>query len=176
MKILNKILIIALVLTALNSCSVFKKKDENNSEKVVKKKRINPNVMERAEEQKDSIFGKSIGGGSGAVYDFATSNVLWRASLEVVEFMPLQQVDYSGGIIITDWYSSINTEEKIKITFRFLSPELAPSSLKIISHKQICKASNNCSVTQLSEDFNSKIKNQVIEKARKIKILDEEKK
>ena len=41
----------------------------------------------------------------GGVFDFASSNELWRASLDTIDFMPLSSVNYSGGIIITDWYS-----------------------------------------------------------------------
>ena len=43
-------------------------------------------------------------GSKGGVFEFASSNELWRASLDVVDFMPLASVNYSGGIIITDWY------------------------------------------------------------------------
>ena len=42
----------------------------------------------------------------GGVFDFASSNELWRASLDVISFMPLVSANYSGGIIITDWYSN----------------------------------------------------------------------
>ncbi len=34
--------------------------------------------------------------------------LLWRASLEILDFIPLTTVDYSGGIIITDWYNDKN--------------------------------------------------------------------
>ena len=46
-----------------------------------------------------------IGVGSKTTYEFSTSNPMWRASLEVLDFIPLSTVDYSGGMIITDWYS-----------------------------------------------------------------------
>ena len=66
-------------------------------------------------------------------YQFSTSNPLWRASLELIDFIPLSTVDYSGGIIITDWYSdSSSSNESIKITIRFLSNEIQTNSLKIL--------------------------------------------
>ena len=48
---------------------------------------------------------------------------MWRASLETLDFLPLTTVDYSGGIIITDWYfdNTGKSEESIKISIRFLS-------------------------------------------------------
>ena len=36
----------------------------------------------------------------GGVFEFATSNELWRASLDTIDFMPLASVNYSGGIIL----------------------------------------------------------------------------
>ena len=63
-------------------------------------------------------------GGSATNYEFSTSNPMWRASLEILDFLPLSTVDYSGGMIITDWYSESNSDESIKITIRFLSNEV----------------------------------------------------
>jgi len=61
----------------------------------------------------------------GGVFEFASSNELWRASLDVIDFMPLTSVNYSGGIIITDWYSNKKKQnESIKITIRFLTNEI----------------------------------------------------
>ena len=64
---------------------------------------------------------------------------MWRASLETLDFLPLTTVDYSGGMIITDWYSeNNNNNESIKITVRFLSNEIRSDSLKLIVHKKNC--------------------------------------
>ena len=68
----------------------------------------------------------------GGVFDFASSNELWRASLDVIDFMPLASVNYSGGIIITDWYSeNQNPNESIKISIRFLTNEIRSDALDI---------------------------------------------
>ena len=99
--------------------------------------------------------GVSIGGLTkgmrGTNYEFSTSNPMWRASLEVLDFIPLTTVDYSGGIIITDWYSDndSNERESLKISVRFLSNEIRSDSLKIVIHKKNCRTSENCSVTLL---------------------------
>jgi hypothetical protein len=70
--------------------------------------------------------------------NLATSNPMWRASLEILDFLPLTTVDYSGGIIITDWYSDNGNNDSIKITVRFLSNEIRSDNLKIIVHKKNC--------------------------------------
>jgi len=68
----------------------------------------------------------------GGVFEFASSNEMWRASLDVIDFMPLTSVNYSGGIIITDWYNTENNaNESIKITIRFLDNEIRSDALDI---------------------------------------------
>lgn len=181
MKKIFNIFTLILCLFSLISCSSFNSEKSNKEgETVFKKKRINPNVDERARAEADKGGGilNKIGGGSsgGGNFEFASSNVMWRATLEAVQFMPLQQVDYAGGLIITDWYSKNSSNESVKITFRFLSSELATSSIKIISHKRICNNVNNCETKELSQEFNENVKSQVLKKAREIKLKDEVKK
>lgn len=177
MKFSRYILVVILAIT-LSNCSLFKKDQNSEENPVVKKKRINPNVSERAKEARDRglvLFGKKVG--ENATVSFATSNPMWRASLEVLDFMPLEAIDYSGGIISTDWYKK-NTldKEEIKIRVEFLSNELSPSSIKIISHKRICEQNFNCKIIKSSEKLTKKIKNSILNKARQIKIDDENKK
>jgi len=110
-------------------------------------------------------------------FRFSSSNVLWRASLKTLEFMPLLNADYSGGIIITDWYSdNINSDEQIKIQIRFLSNEVRSDSLEINVHKKKCDISNRCSQILLKNSFPQDIKDSILTKARQIKIEDEKSK
>ena len=149
---------------------------EKEEETTIKNKRFNPNVRERAlGANTDGIFFNKDKGGSGT-FEFATSNPLWRASLEVLEFMPLQALSYSGGLISTDWYSKGSLDESIKIAVRFNSKELAISSFTVVSYKKICTNGNNCKIIDGSTEFNSTIKSQIINKARAIKIAEEKKK
>jgi len=126
------------------------------------------------EEGRGVKIGSVIGGRSGTNYEFSTSNPLWRASLETLDFLPLTTVDYSGGTIITDWYSDdSDTKSSLKITIRFLSNEITANSLKIIVHKKNCKTINSCSVkllekTKIKEELNSVI-------IKKAALLDKEK-
>ena len=77
---------------------------------------------------------------------------MWRASLEVLDFLPLTTVDYSGGMIITDWYSENSQNDSIKISVRFLSNEIAPENLKILVHKKTCSQKNICKTSLLQND------------------------
>jgi hypothetical protein len=87
-------------------------------------------------------------------FQFASSNPMWRASLDVLEFAPLLNANYSGGIIITDWISNEdpNSNEFYKITIKFLSNEIRADALKIILHEKNCNTSNLCKVSELSSN------------------------
>jgi hypothetical protein len=155
------------------SCS--KEKDGQNE--VVKKKEIEPNVETRAREfaDKKPLWSSSRSRSNGGSYEFANANVLWKASLETLNFIPLQSANYSGGIIITDWYSSeLSSNESIKIEVRFLSSELATTSIKVVSYKKNC-VSQNCTVSKLASQFNQDIQSKILEKARTISIEDNKK-
>ena len=93
---------------------------------------------------------------------------MWRATFDVIDFMPLVTVDYSGGMIITDWYTDANTtEESLKFTIRFLSNEVRSDSLKIIIHKKTCKSKGgNCIVKKISSPkLEQTIRADIIKKA-----------
>jgi hypothetical protein len=151
----------------LTSCS--SKKNENDE--IVKKELKNPNLVERAKENaaKNPIFDSSRKKSSGT-FEFSTSNVLWRATLKTLDFIPLNNTDYSGGMIVTDWYG--NSSEQIKISVQFLSNELSSTSIKVIAHKKKCKE-NNCFTEPANESFNIEIKDKILNEARAIKINDD---
>ena len=108
-------------------------------------------------------------GNKKTTYEFSTSNPMWRASLEVLDFIPLSTVDYSGGMIITDWYSDNNntSQEALKITVRFLSNEIRADSLKIVVHKKNCKTNNNCNTVLLPNNskINTELHSVILKKA-----------
>jgi len=94
---------------------------------------------------------------------------LWRASLEIIDFMPLTTVDYSGGIIITDWYSdSQDLGESIKITLRFLSNEIRSDSLKVIVHNKKCKSNQNCQINEINSNIKFELQRSILSKAVKL--------
>ena len=124
---------------------------------------------ERAQKNLEEGKGISLGnlGNRKTTYDFSTSNPMWRATFDVIDFMPLVTVDYSGGMIITDWYTDANTtDDSLKFTIRFLSNEIRSDSLKIIIHKKTCNKGMNCIVQKLnSPKLESTIRTDIIKKA-----------
>ena len=114
----------------------------------------------------------------GGVFDFANANELWRASLDVIDFMPLASVNYSGGIIITDWYSENNNpKESIKISIRFLTNEIRSDALAIKIFNRKCENSfTNCKFSEMSGNLSAEIKKEILKKATLYKKKDKEEK
>ena len=99
-------------------------------------------------------------------YQFASSNPMWRATLEILDFLPLANVDYSGGIIITDWYNEgTASDESIKITVRFLTNEIRADGLKIIVHKKKCNIKQKCTVKKVSSALEDELQVAILKKA-----------
>ena len=102
----------------------------------------------------------------GGVFEFASSNELWRASLDILDFMPLASVNYSGGIIITDWYSNDKTsKESIKISIRFLSNEVRSDALDIKVFNRICVDLSNCVVSEKTGNIAPELKVKILKTA-----------
>jgi hypothetical protein len=100
-------------------------------------------------------------------YEFASSNELWRASLDTIDFMPLSSVNYSGGIIITDWYSnSQDSNENIKISIRFLTNEIRSDALDIKVFKKICKTNLNCKTSEGYDELVTELKRKILKTAK----------
>jgi hypothetical protein len=158
-------------LAIFSNCS---KVDPVNSDKVFE---IDP--VKRARENAASgggLFGDIGKQKSSTNFEFASSNVLWRATLKSLDFLPLLNADYSGGIIIYDWYSqSNNPKEQIKISVQFLNNELRSDSIKITAHKKICETTERCSNSTLDQNFASSIKESIIASARTLKIEEAKK-
>ena len=109
-------------------------------------------------------------------YEFSTSNPMWRASLETLDFLPLTTVDYSGGMIITDWYydDTSNSQDAIKISLRFLGNDIRRKNLKVIVHKRSCKSNNNCKISILDQTtIKNELHSTILKKAA---LLDKESK
>ena len=172
----KKILIICVSFSSiLLGCS---KTDPTTGEKVL----IEVDPDKKAREFRDKgggIFGdiNKIGkSSSGGSFEFASSNVLWRATLKSLDFLPLLNADYSGGIIVYDWYSQTNNpKEQIKISVQFLNNELRSDSIKITAHKKICETIERCSNSTLDQNFANSIKDSIITSARTLKIEEAKK-
>jgi len=150
------------VLGFLSSCGIYAPSDARV---------VSPNAKERVkknlEEGKGLSMQKMMGGGLGGTsYQFASSNPMWRATLEILDFLPFANVDYSGGIITTDWYNEgTSSDESIKITVRFLTNEIRSDGLKIIVHKKRCNIQQNCTIKKISSALEQELQIAILKKA-----------
>lgn len=164
-NLLLKIRIICLILLMFttNSCGIYKPVDA---------RKIDPNAKKRAEKNIQEgrgyrLFGKKNNGGT---FEFASSNPMWRASIELLDFAPFSNVDYSGGIIITDWFTDENSleNEYLKITIKFLSNEVRADGLDVIIYKKSCDQQNKCNTIKLDSVLENEIKIAILKKAAQI--------
>lgn len=165
MKILLNFKLLAIIIITsilLSSCGIYKPVDA---------RKVPGQAKDRARQNIDEGRGISIGNvlnkrGSSGNFQFSSSNPLWRASLEIIDFLPLTTVDYSGGIIITDWYNDDQkTNEFIKITIRFLSNEIRADSVKILVHNKKCLTQSNCQVRELKSTISNELSTSIIKRA-----------
>lgn len=156
-----------MLLFLLNSCGAFKyKRSDVKDNPVEAGKRVEKNIAEG----KGIRFGK-FAEKKGGVFDFASSNELWRASIEILDFVPLSNASYSGGIIITDWFNggAEDDNRNLKITIKFLSNEIRSDSVKVDVHERICNTQNNCSTNLVKSKIANEIKVAILKKAAFIK-------
>tara|TARA_B100000941_G_scaffold34646_1_gene20686 strand:+ start:166 stop:750 length:585 start_codon:yes stop_codon:yes gene_type:complete len=169
--ILRKISLLLLISIFLKSCGGFIKRAD------VKDVPIN-DQDKRAKNIKEGK-GITIGGGKkgSGRFDFATSNVMWRATIDILDFVPLATADYGGGVIITDWYSeNMDSNESIKIMINFLSNEIRADGLKIKVYKKICDSNNlKCNTQLMSSSLENEIKVAVLKKAAQLQTQDRKK-
>ena len=126
----------------------------------------NPNerVKKNIEEGKGFRMMDTLKTNKPGSFEFASSNELWRAALDTISFMPLASANYSGGIIITDWYSE-NQNESIKVTLRFLSNEIRSDAINIKIFYKECQETINCKVSERNTELKKELKKQILKKA-----------
>tara|TARA_Y100001954_G_scaffold146220_1_gene155612 strand:+ start:15 stop:602 length:588 start_codon:yes stop_codon:yes gene_type:complete len=150
------------IIIFLNSCGPLKPSPSDA-------RKVSPNVNERVRQNIEQGKGFRLMGGNkqkGGTFDFASSNELWRASLDIIDFMPLLSANYSGGIIITDWYSDgKNAGESIKISIRFLTNEIRSDALNVKVFIKKCKSLENCLVTETKGVLVSELKKKILYQA-----------
>ena len=147
-------------LILLSSCEALKyKKVSAKDYPPDPKERVKKNIEEG---RAFRLTGKNQKGG---VFDFASSNPLWRASLDTINFLPLLSANYSGGIIISDWYSSNSENESIKITIRFLTNEIRADALEVKVFTKKCGIQSNCQITENDGQIVKELKKNILKKA-----------
>ena len=163
LKNIQILLLLSIFFTFLNSCGGFNKTDA---------KKFPPDPKERVKKNLEEGRGftamgafKKRGGSSGD-FDFASSNELWRASLDTIDFMPLVSANYSGGIIITDWYSSgSNINESIKISIRFLTNEVRSDALDIKVFYKNCGQNDSCQISEKKGSLVAELNKKILSRA-----------
>ena len=160
---MNKIFNISLILLfsfLLTNCGkdFFKKSDVKDNPV-----NVNDRVKRNIEEGRGVRFAF---GDKGGKFDFASSNELWRASVEILDFVPLVNASYSGGIIITDWFNGgDNSNRELKITVRFLTNEIRSDALKVTVHEKICSENNRCKTNLIDSKISSEIQLAILKRA-----------
>jgi hypothetical protein len=159
---LIKILLLLQLIILLNSCGplAYKKTDQR---KVSwdPEERVKKNIEEG---KSFKLFDNERR--LGTTYEFASSNELWRATLDIIDFMPLTTANYSGGIIVTDWYSdNQNLNENIKITVRFLTNEIRSDALDLKIFYRNCDSLNKCKIIEKEGNLSKELKKEILKKA-----------
>jgi len=149
-----------ILLAILNSCGIWDPADA---------RKVSPNADERVKKNLEEGKGFTLMGnkkGGGGAFQFASSNPMWRATLEILDFLPLSNVDYSGGIVTTDWYNEgTSATEAIKITVRFLSNEVRADGIKVIIHKKKCSIQKTCTVKKISSALENELQVAILKRA-----------
>lgn len=123
-------------------------------------------VKKNLEEGKGFRLSESFGKNNPGNFEFASSNELWRASLDTIDFMPIATANYSGGILITDWYSdNKNLNEYIKISIRFLTNEVRSDAIDIKIFYKICEDQFKCTISEKNENLKTEIQKEILKKA-----------
>ena len=166
-------LIVPLMLTILTSCEAIKPKKVDTRETPIKgSDRSKKNIEEGSGVSLKNVLKKR-----GTNFEFSSSNPMWRASLEILDFLPLSTVDYSGGMIVSDWYTGESSNESIKISIRFLSNDVRSDSLKIIVHKKKCTSDLTCQTKLLKNSkISQELRSTILKKAAQLEIESKNKK
>ena len=159
LSLLKILLSILIILPLLNSCGVYRSVDAKD---------YPPDPEERVQKNMEEGRGFKLfdRGNKSNTFDFATSNSLWRASLDTINFMPLLTADYGGGIIVTDWFNNTENENQaLKISIQFLSNEIRADALLVKIFKKSCGIDKNCKIIETNSLLNSELKLSILRKA-----------
>ena len=164
MKTIQIKFIVLLVTTLffLNSCGWYKRSDIKDTPV-----NVDERVKKNVQEGRGLRFGK--GSNRGGDFDFASSNPLWRGAVDVLDFVPLTNASYSGGIIITEWFSAENSSEstnrELKLTVRFMTNEIRADAIQVLVFEKICSQNNNCKTKKIKSKLEGELKLAILKKA-----------
>ena len=161
---IKKTLVCLTVLILLNSCGG---RDFFSKKAIEQPVNAQDRVKKNIEEGRGLKIASSLtmGASNEGSFLFASSNALWRATLEKLDFIPLANVDYAGGVIITDWYGDTNSDEEIKVAVRFLTNEIRSDAIDVIIYKKKCVKINKCRTSKIENNTNNTIKASILKRA-----------
>jgi hypothetical protein len=167
LKKTSELSILIIIAFYLNSCGIWRPVDA---------RKIPVNADERVKQNQEQGKGVSFGNimkSKGGDFQFASSNEMWRATIDILDFVPLSNVDYGGGIIVTDWYKNSQTDkDSIKLMIQFLSNEIRADGIKVSIYKRVCLSENNCTTNLLDSTLKNEIKLAILKKAALLKKRD----
>ena len=157
---------LTLILLTLSGCSsdIFRRADVKDTPI-----NVNERVKKNIEEGRGIRFGKGSFSSDGT-FDFASSNELWRASMDVLDFVPFSNASYSGGILITEWFDGNSNDKNeirdLKITVRFLTNEIRSDALDVSIHERKCQSNGtSCSVNKINSKLEPEISLAILKRA-----------
>ena len=166
-KIFKNTILILMLSIFLNHCNFWRPVDARKVPTNAKE-RVQKNI-EEGRTVRLSNLGKGMGGSGN--FEFATSNEMWRATIDILDFVPLTSADYGGGIVITDWYASGDSNDSLKIMVQFLSNEIRADGIKVVVYNKVCKDDNslNCQTEINQSSVGQELKLAILRKASAIK-------
>ena len=163
-----------LIFLSISQCNIYKKTDARKNPTNAKER-----VQKNLEEGKRIKFSDIANRGTGK-FEFASSNEMWRATIDILDFVPLANADYGGGIIITDWYNASDTKNSsIKIMIQFLSNDIRPDGIKITIYNKDCTNTNgisSCNTTKNDGKIADELRVAILKQASILKTISTKKK
>ena len=166
-KFFKNTVLILMIGIFLNQCNFWRPVDARKVPTNAKA-RVQKNI-EEGKSVKLSNLGKGLGGSGN--FEFATSNEMWRATIDILDFVPLTSADYGGGVVITDWYSSEGSTDSLKIMVQFLSNEIRADGIKVVVYNKVCINGNtlNCETEINQSTVGQELKLAILKRASAIK-------
>ena len=95
--------------------------------------------------------------------------LLWRASLDIMSTIPIDDVDTFGGTIVTEWYQLNKTSnERIKMTAFVLDRELRADGIRVVVYVQK-RVGNNWQDSGTDSEMGRRIEELILTRAREIR-------
>jgi hypothetical protein len=115
-----------------------------------------------------------LGGGKSSgpvVAGIGVNSYLWRATLDILAFMPLSSADPYGGVVITDWYTNPEKQdERFKCTVYILDTRLRADGLNVTVFKQVKDASGAWVDATTADQTSTDIENAILTRARQLRL------